>query len=110
MEKKLLYKMHADVCKALANAIRIEIIDVLKDRELTFGEIAEKTGATKSNLSQHLTVMVQKGILNHRKEGLHVYYAFTQSSWFHIMREVLKERIINKGTNKKLNNTVKNNL
>ena len=42
MEKKSLYKMHADVCKALAHAIRIETIDVLKDKELTFGEIAGK--------------------------------------------------------------------
>jgi len=96
MEKKLLYKMHADVCKALANAIRIEIIDVLKDKELTFGKITEKTGATKSNLSQHLTVMVQKGILNHRKEGLHVYYKLSSTKVheaFRIMREVLRERI-----------------
>ncbi|HEY3251191.1 MAG TPA: metalloregulator ArsR/SmtB family transcription factor [Ignavibacteria bacterium] len=98
MEKKLLYNMHADVCKALANSIRIEIIDVLRDEEFTFGEILEKTGATKSNLSQHLTVMVQKGILTHRKEGLHVYYKLSSTKVyeaFRIMREVLKERIRN---------------
>ncbi len=96
MEKKLLYNMHADVCKALASAIRIEIIDVLKDKELTFGEIVKKTGVTKSNLSQHLTVMVQKGILIHRKEGLYVYYKLSSSKVyeaFYIMREVLKERV-----------------
>lgn len=88
--------MHADVCKALANSIRIEIIDVLKDKELTFGGVAEKTGVSKSNLSQHLTIMVQKGILFHRKEGLHVYYRLSSAKVyeaFRIMREVLKERI-----------------
>lgn len=98
MEKRSLYKMHADVCKALGNAIRIEIIDILKDKEFTFGEIAEKTGTTKSNLSQHLTVMVQKGILFHRKEGLYVYYKLSSTKVyeaFHIMREVLKDRIHN---------------
>jgi ArsR family transcriptional regulator, virulence genes transcriptional regulator len=98
MEKKLLYSMHADVCKALANSIRIEIIDLLRDKELTFGEILKKTETTKSNLSQHLTVMVQKGILIHRKEGLHVYYRLSSTKVyeaFRIMREVLKERIYN---------------
>ena len=96
MEKKILYNMHADVCKALAHELRIEIIDVLKDKELKFGEIAKKTGVAKSNLSQHLTVMVQKGILTHRKEGLYVYYKLSSAKVyeaFHIMREVLKERI-----------------
>ena len=96
MEKKALYKMHADVCKALAHAIRIEIIDVLKEKELTFGDIAGKTGVAKSNLSQHLTVMVQKGILNHRKKGLHVYYKLSSTKvydTFYMMREVLKEKL-----------------
>jgi DNA-binding transcriptional ArsR family regulator len=96
MDKKLLYKLHADVCKALAHALRIEIIDKLKDKELSFGELAAKTGAAKSNLSQHLTVMTQKGILTQRKQGLHVYYKLASKKVyeaFYMMREVLKERI-----------------
>ena len=96
MEKKSLYKLHADVCKALAHSLRIEIIDVLKNKELTFGNIAVKTGAAKSNLSQHLAVMTQKGILTQRKEGLHVYYKLSSAKVyeaFYMMREVLKERI-----------------
>jgi DNA-binding transcriptional ArsR family regulator len=96
MEKKILYNMHADVCKALAHELRVEIIDVLKDKELNFGEIVKKTGVAKSNLSQHLTVMIQKGILTHRKEGLYVYYKLSSDKVyeaFQMMREVLKERI-----------------
>jgi hypothetical protein len=37
MQDKTLYALHANICKALANAIRIEIIDVLNDKELSFG-------------------------------------------------------------------------
>lgn len=88
--------MHADVCKALAHPIRIEVIDVLKDKEMTFGEIILKTGVAKSNASQHLTVMVQKGILSYRKQGLYVYYKLSSTKVyeaFYIMREVLKERL-----------------
>ena len=97
MVNKFLYTMHADVCKALAHSIRIEIIDILKDKELSFGQILEKTGISKSNLSQHLTVMVQKGILNQRKQGLHVYYKLSSSNVYEafcMIREVLKERIL----------------
>jgi ArsR family transcriptional regulator len=97
MEKKSLYEMHADVCKALAHSIRIEIIDLLRDAELSFGEIADKTGVAKSNLSQHLSVMVQKGILSQRKEGLYVYFKLRTPKVyeaFYIMREVLKERLL----------------
>ena len=96
-ENKALYKMHADICKALAHAIRIEIIDVLKDKELTFGEIVDKTGILKSNLSQHLSVMVQKGILDQRKKGLYVHYKLSTPKVyeaFYMMREILKDRIL----------------
>ncbi len=45
-------------CKALANPIQIEIIDVLNDKELTFGELQNEAGVLKSNLSKHLSLMV----------------------------------------------------
>lgn len=96
MGDKILYEMHADVCKALAHSIRIEIIDILKADELTFGDIANISGVAKSNLAQHLAVMVNKGLLLQRKEGLYVYYRLSSSKVykaFQLMREVLKERI-----------------
>ncbi|MCI0449128.1 MAG: metalloregulator ArsR/SmtB family transcription factor [Chlorobi bacterium] len=97
MKDKSLFKMHADVCKALAHSIRIEIIDILKDKEKSFGELLKITGVPKSNLSQHLSVMNQKGILIHRKEGLRVYHKLSSPkvyNAFYMMREVLKERIL----------------
>jgi len=97
MTNNKLYELHADVCKALAHSARIEIIDVLNKEELTFGDIAKKTGLGKSNLSQHLTLMVSKGLLFQRKEGLFVYYKLSSRKVydaFKIMREVLKDKII----------------
>lgn len=74
MPDKMIYQLHADACKALVHAIRIEIIDLLGQNELGFSEISEKTGVVKSSLSQHLSVMVEKGILTQRKEGLNSYF------------------------------------
>jgi len=96
MKDKTLYILHANICKVLGNPTRIEIIDMLGDREMSFGELLEATGLLKSNLSQHLTVMVSKGILNQRKEGLNAYYRLTTikvSTACRIMREVLIENI-----------------
>ncbi|MBL4576918.1 MAG: winged helix-turn-helix transcriptional regulator [Flavobacteriales bacterium] len=96
MADKMIYQLHADVCKALAHAIRIEIIDLLGENELGFGEISESTGVVKSSLSQHLSVMVEKGILTQRKEGLNSYFKLSTpkvAEACQLMREVLIERL-----------------
>lgn len=83
-------------CKALANPIRIEIIDVLNDKELTFGELQNEAGVLKSNLSQHLSLMVSNGILEQRKEGLNVYFKLSTdriATACRIMREVLIDNL-----------------
>jgi len=96
MSDKMIYQLHADVCKALAHSIRIEIIDLLQDQEIGFGEIADKTGIAKSSLSQHLSIMVEKGILVQRKEGLNSFFKVSTdkvSKACQLMREVLIERL-----------------
>lgn len=92
MSDKTLYLLQADISKALAHPIRIEVIDLLKEGELSFGELCEAVGCLKSNLSQHLTSMVHKGILTQRKEGLNVYYRLSSDKVAQacdIMRELL---------------------
>ena len=96
MKDKAIYVLHSNICKALANAIRIEIIDILNDKEMTFGEIQEITGALKSNLSQHLSIMVSNGILSQRKEGLHIYFKLSTpkiGTACRLMREVLVDNL-----------------
>ena len=96
MKDKKIYILHSNICKALANPKRIEIIDILNDKELTFGEIQEITGVLKSNLSQHLSLMVSSGILSQRKEGLNMYFKLTTEKIAvacRMMREVLIENL-----------------
>ena len=64
MADKKIFELHAEVCKALGHPLRIEVIDLLQDKELCFTDILDVTGGLKSNLSQHLSVMTKKGILN----------------------------------------------
>lgn len=96
MPEKDIYHLLAGISKALAHPIRFEVIDLLKEKEMSFGEICEAVGCLKSNLSQHLSSMVNKGILVQRKEGLNMYYRLSSkkvATACRIMREVLAENL-----------------
>lgn len=96
MTDKKIFELHADVCKALGHGLRIEVIDLLQDKELCFTDILMETGGLKSNLSQHLSVMTKKGILKMRKEGKNNYYSLASekvAQACRLMREVLIDNL-----------------
>jgi len=96
VKDKTIYTLHSNICKALANPIRIEIIETLREKELNFGEIQAKTGALKSNLSRHLSMMVSNGILKQRKDGLYTHFSLSDEKIAvacSMMREVLIENL-----------------
>ncbi|NOX17487.1 MAG: winged helix-turn-helix transcriptional regulator [Chlorobi bacterium] len=93
---KILFKLHAEVCNSFAHPIRLETVSLLKDKELSFGEIAEEIGVGKSTLARHLSLMVNNGMLIQRKEGVNVYYKIASKKITKacgLIREVLIERI-----------------
>lgn len=96
MSGKKIFKLHAEICKALGHALRIEVIDLLQDKELCFSDILEVTGGLKSNLSQHLSVMTKKGILKTRREGQCTYFSLSSkkvAQACRLMREVLIDNL-----------------
>ena len=95
MEKKI-FELHADVCKMLAQPLRLEILYHLSDGELSVNELSKRTGARMANISQHLALMRQRGIVTTRKDGVKVYYSVTNKKTlkaFELMREVLLDRL-----------------
>lgn len=96
MVDKTVYESQAEVCKSLAHPLRIEVIDLLRDGELCFGDLLEQTGGLKSNLSQHLSVMVNSGILEAHKDSRFNYYRLSSvkvADACSLMREVLVEKL-----------------
>ena len=63
----------------MAHPKRIQILRTLKGGEKTVNELAKLAGTTQSNMSQHLAVMRQLGLLNTRREGTNVYYAISDA-------------------------------
>ncbi|UZG59635.1 ArsR/SmtB family transcription factor [Rhodococcus opacus] len=55
-----LQELRARVCKAIADPKRLIIINELRDRELSVGELCEATGISQSNASQHLTILASE--------------------------------------------------
>jgi ArsR family transcriptional regulator len=96
MTDKKIFELHADTCKALGHPLRIEVIDLLQDKELCFTDILETTGGLKSNLSQHLSVLTKKGILKTRRDGQCTYFSLSSKKVVQacrLMREVLVDHL-----------------
>jgi ArsR family transcriptional regulator len=96
MVDRQLYKLHAGICHTLANPKRLEIIDKLRDQELSVTELAEALGISQSNLSQHLSLMRQRGIVTTRREGLNIFYRLSNPKIIKacdLMRQVLLENL-----------------
>ena len=96
MADSQLYELHASICQTLANPKRLEVIDRLRDGEHSVTELAEAMKIGQANLSQHLAVMRQKGIVATRREGLNVYYRLSNPKIIRacdLMRQVLLEHL-----------------
>ena len=93
---KELYKIHAEMCKVFSNPTRLEMLNLLRDKEMSVTELIEKTKLTQANISQHLSIMKSKGIVISNRNGKNIYYKLSNPKIikaFDIIREVLSERL-----------------
>lgn len=79
MTKKLIDKdedilLAAQAMKAIAHPLRLKVLCVLGDGERSVQEIVDHVGTTQSNISQHLAILRDKGVLATRKDANRVYY------------------------------------
>ena len=59
---------------AMSHPLRLKILCTLADSELSVQEIVEAVGTSQSNISQHLAILRDKGIITSRKNANRVYY------------------------------------
>ena len=81
----------ARAMKAIAHPLRLEILCVLSDQEVNVQDIVDAVGTSQSNISQHLAILREKGILRTRKDANRVYYAVSDKRTLQLiamMREV----------------------
>ncbi len=64
----------ARALKAISHPLRLKILCVVGDAEACVQEIVEAVGTSQSNISQHLAILRDKGVLLTRKDANRVYY------------------------------------
>ena len=77
-----------DVFKALSDSTRRKILDLLKEKDMTAGEIADFFQITKPSISHHLNILKQADLVSDERKGQFIYYSLNTSvfedimSWF----------------------------
>jgi DNA-binding transcriptional ArsR family regulator len=74
--------------RLLAEPMRIRLLDHLRDGEATVGELSAALAASQQNVSKHLGVLADAGLVGRRKEGNHVYYRIVDESVFALCEQV----------------------
>ncbi len=77
-------EMVAERFRVLGDALRLRLLTALGDRERSVTDLVAETGASQSNVSKHLGVLLQAGLIRRRKAGLFVYYACADPQTFQI--------------------------
>jgi DNA-binding transcriptional ArsR family regulator len=72
-----LIKFQAGICKTFSNPWRLYIIKMLCKNEKNAGELLKATGLSKPNLSQHMSILVNKGVVISRRQGKQVFYSLS---------------------------------
>lgn len=72
--------------KALNDPTRRDILELLKDKDMTAGDIADKFAISKPSISHHLDLLRQAGLVVSVKEGQFIYYSINTT----VMDEILK--------------------
>ncbi len=92
-----IYEMQAEICAALASPVRLRILELISGGEKTSTELQVALGGIpKANLSQHLAVLKDSGILHARKEGLFQYLSLALpriKDACTIVNSVLREKV-----------------
>ncbi len=89
-------RLHASVCKGLADPKRLLIINSLRDGPMSVTQICDDLGLPQSNVSQHLAILRDKGLVASQRDGQFVYYSLTSGKIIEAMdllREVMASQL-----------------
>jgi DNA-binding transcriptional ArsR family regulator len=83
-----LVELIADRFRVLAEPMRIKLLDRLRDGDATVGDLVEATGSSQQNVSKHLRVLLQAGLVARERDGNFGRYSIADPTVFAICEEV----------------------
>jgi ArsR family transcriptional regulator len=90
-----IFDKHAELLKALAHPRRLEIISLLRDQELPVSSIHSMLDLPQANISQHLMILRDAGVVSTRRDGKQIYYSISNLKFVKasdLIREVLIDK------------------
>ncbi|MDH4114602.1 MAG: metalloregulator ArsR/SmtB family transcription factor [Burkholderiaceae bacterium] len=87
-ELERLYEVVSDYFGLLAEPTRLKILNSICDGERSVSDIVERVGATQTNVSRHLNLMYDKGVLKRRREGQMTLYSVADPNVVTLCRAV----------------------
>ena len=81
LDLKELAEKQAELCKLFGNASRILIVWSLSGQELPVSVIADEVGTSLQNISQHLSLLKEHGVVCARRDGQTIYYRIADKEW-----------------------------
>ena len=91
-----LLRLQAEICKTLADSKRLMILHELRGGEKAVGQLVVELGLPQANVSQHLAILRERGIVTARREGTNVYYSLASpkiAEACDLVREVLVDQL-----------------
>jgi len=88
----------ADFFKALSHPARIKILEMIRTDELSVTELQDHLGIESSSVSQHLSVLRNKNIVDSRKSGTTVYYRIRDPeilALLEVARRIFNNHLVN---------------
>lgn len=90
-----LFELHAELLKALAHPRRLEILQLLRHESMNVSQMQEMLNLPQANLSQHLQVLREAGVVTTERHGKEILYSITDKKFVQasdLMREILIDR------------------
>ena len=91
-----IYVLQSRICKAFANPVRLELLDLLAERDWFAAELQVRLEISNPNLSQHLAILRTAGVIRTRREGKQLLCSLAMpqvKSACKIIRDVLRTQI-----------------
>lgn len=91
-----LFKLQAKICKTLSDYKRLIIIHFLRDGERSVGQLVTEMGLSQANVSQHLAILREQGIVAARRKGTSIYYSLSSpmiGQACDLVQSVLREQL-----------------
>jgi ArsR family transcriptional regulator len=84
------------MCKVFSNPIRLMILNVLRENEMSVAALADELGEAMGTVSAHLLMMKRQRVLGSRKQGNQVFYSLTNPKLlraFDLIRQIVREQM-----------------